>query len=434
MQNLKIQHSKLAETLAASALAVAMLLGATSAPAFADDIKLTMWGMGDCPPETCMLAGLITAFEEANPGIKIERIQQPVDGYFTSLLAQSVIKRGPDIASMWAGNFMDQFKPYMVDLHAYLSDDIVASVNGIQFFSEGYDSSKAIYAAPNTAQWYNGFYNKKLFAEAGITAVPTTWDELEAAGKLLAAKGVTPIAQGASGGSAQFASWQDWSYNATSVPLSEWGKMMSGEMPYSDPRIIASLKRWQQLYKDGIYSKDAYNHPEPQDDFIAGKAGMYLATGSWDSNKLFKAMGADVGVIIPPFSDTPQKALVSFTGGGYAVMSYSKNIDAAGKFATFVLSDAGQAVIAKYDAPTRAGFATDNPLLDDLAQMSAKPGTVIYPMFDNFMQGPVADTMNRDIAQVLVGQMTPEDALAAMDATVASLPADQKLPISFGGK
>lgn len=416
-----------------SALALALLLGtAAGAPAFAQTIELTMWGMGECPPDNCMNAALISAFEAENPDIKINRIQQPVEGYFTSLLAQSVIKRGPDIAAMWAGSFMDQFKPYMVDLHAYLSDDVVASVNGIQFFSEGYDSANAIYAAPHTAQWYNGFYNKKLFAEAGIEAVPTTWDELQAAGELLLAKGITPIVQGASGGSAQFAAWFDWSYNATAVPLNEWGKLMSGEKPYSDPRLIANLKRWQQLYTAGIYNKDAYNHPDPIDDFIAGTAGMYLATGSWESNNLLRAMGDDVGVIIPPYSETPQNAIVSFTGGGYSVMNYSPNVEAAGKFAAFVLSDAGQAVIAKYDAPTRPGFPTNNRLLDELAEMSSQSDRVVYPMFDNFMQGPVADTMNRNIAQVLVGQITPEEALATMDATVASLPAEQKLPISFG--
>lgn len=422
------------KSLTKSAFAAACVLGGlTGSPAMAAT-ELTMWAAGECPPDACMDAALVAAFEAANPDITIKLVQQPTDGYFTSLLAQSVIRRGPDIAVMWAGTFMDQFKPYMTDLHAYLGDDIVNSVNGIQFFSEGYDATKAIYAAPYTAQWYNGFYNKKVFADAGITAVPTTWDELEAAGKLLAVKGYIPVVQGASGGSAQFAAWQDWSYNAANVPLTEWGELMSGQKPYSDPRIVASLKHWQKLYTEGVYNKDAYNHPEPMDDFVSGKAGMVLASGSWESSKLYKAMGDDVGVIIPPFSETPQKAVISFVGGGYAVMNYSSNVDAAGKFAAFVLSDEGQKVIAKFDAPTRAGFPTDNPLLDALATLSAQPDVTIYPMFDNFMQGPVTDTMNRNIAQVLVGQLSPEDALAAMDATVASLPAEQKQPLSFGAK
>ncbi len=416
-----------------SALAAAMLLGAAgSMPALADDITLTMWGQGDCPPDNCLGAALVDAFQKANPGIKINLVQQPVDGYFTNLLAQSVISRGPDIASMWAGGYMDQFKQYMVDLHKYVPDSILDSVNGIDFFSEGYNHKNAVYAAPNTAQWYIGYYNKKVFKDAGLDKVPTDWDELSADAKILKDKGYIPIVQGAVDGGASFAAWEDWSYLATALPPSDWSKMLSGDMPYNNPTMVAQLTKWNQLFKDGYFNADAYNSPTALQDFIAGKAGMYLGGGSWQAGQLVKAMGEDVGIIVPPYSDTPTKAAVSFAGGGYAVMSYSKNVDAAGKFAAFVLSDEGQAVIAKYDAPTRAGFPNNNPLLNDMASLSGKPDTVNYPMFDNFTQAPVTDALSRNVPQALVGQMSPADVLSSMDAAYASLPADQKKPISFG--
>ena len=418
-----------------TAVAAGMLVGtAASLPAFAQDISLTMWGMGDCPPDSCIGQALVDGFEAANPGIKITLVQQPVDGYFTSLLAQSVIGRGPDIASMWAGTYMDQFKIYMADLHKYIADDLIKSVNGINYFSDGFDSTKAVYAAPETAQWYIGYYNKKVFAAAGISKVPTTWDELSADAKILKDKGYTPIMQGAVHGGAQFAPWEDWSYVATAVPLSEWGDFISGAKPYSDPRLVAQLDKWNKLYTDGYVNKDAFNYPDVIPDFVAGKAGMYLGGGSWQANDLLKAMGDDIGVIVPPYSETPQKGIISFAGGGYAVMNYSKNVDAAGKFAAFVLSDDGQKIVAKFDAPVRAGFPTSNVLLNEMATISGAAGTNVYPMFDNFTQGPVTDALNRNIAQVLVGQLSSKDALAAMDAAVASLPPEQKQPISFGAK
>jgi len=416
-----------------SALSAAMLMGAAgSAPVFADDITLTMWGQGDCPPNACMGAALVDAFQKANPGIKINLIQQPVDGYFTNLLAQSVIGRGPDIASMWAGGYMDQFKTYMVDLHKYVADDILDSVNGVDFFSEGYNHKNAVYAAPNTAQWYIGYYNKKVFKDAGIASLPTTWDELSADAKILKDKGYTPIVQGAVDGGASFAAWEDWSYLAAALSPSDWSKMLSGELPYNNPTLVAQLTKWAQLFKDGYFNADAYNSPTALDDFKAGKAGMYLGGGSWQAGQLVTAMGEDVGIIVPPYSDTPTKAAVSFAGGGYAVFNYSKNIDAAGKFAAFVLSDEGQKVIAQFDAPTRSGFPNSNPLLNDMATLSGKPETINYPMFDNFTQAPVTDALARNVPQALIGQMSPADVLSAMDAAYASLPADQKKPISFG--
>jgi len=414
-----------------SAVLAATMLVAPSLPAFADDIQLTMWGQGDCPPDTCMGAALVDAFNKANPGIKVNLIQQPTDGYFTNLLAQSVIGRGPDIASMWAGGYMDQFKTYMVDLHKYIGDDILDTVNGIDFFSDGYNHKNAVYAAPNTAQWYIGYYNKKVFKDAGIDKVPTTWDELAADSKLLKDKGYIPIVQGAVDGGAAFAPWEDWSYIATALPPGDWGKMLSGQMPYNNPTLVTALTKWNQLFKDGYFNADAYNSPTALQDFIGGKAGMYLGGGSWQAGNLVKAMGDDVGIIVPPYSDTPTKAAVSFAGGGYAVMNYSKNVDAAGKFAAWVLSDEGQKVIAQYDAPTRPGFPNNNPLLNDMATLSGTAGTVNYPMFDNFTQAPVTDALQRNVPQALVGQMSPADVLASMDAAYASLPDDQKKPISF---
>jgi raffinose/stachyose/melibiose transport system substrate-binding protein len=329
---------------------------------------------------------------------------------------------------------MDQFKTYMVDLHKYIPASILDTVNGVDFFSEGYDHKNAVYAAPNTAQWYIGYYNKKVFKDAGIDKVPTDWDELSADSKLLKAKGYTPIVQGAVDGGASFAAWEDWSYLAAALPPSDWSKMLSGQEPYNNPTMVTQLTKWNQLFKDGDFNQDAYNSPTALTDFTSGKAGMYLGGGSWQAAQLVKAMGDDVGIIVPPYSDAPTKAAVSFAGGGYSVMNYSKNIDTAGKFAAFVLSDDGQKIIAQFDAPTRPGFPNSNPLLNDMANLSGNSATVNYPMFDNFTQAPVTDAMARGVPQVLVGQESPADALSGMDAAYQSLPADQKTPVVFASK
>jgi hypothetical protein len=58
--------------------------------------------------------------------------------------------------------------------------------------------------------------------------------------------------------------------------------------------------------------------------------------------------------------------------------------------------------------------------------MSTDPAMQNYPMFDNFTQPPVTDALVRNVALVLVGEMEPSDALAAMDAAFATLPEEQK--------
>lgn len=407
-----------------TAVAAVTLMG-FAGPAAAQT-NLTMWQNGDCAPDACIERALVDAFEATNPDIKIDLISQPPDGYFTSLLTSSAIGRGPDIAAMWAGLYMLEFEQYMTDLHQFVSDDIIAQTTGANYFSQDGDTDKALYVAPLTVQWYTGWYNKALFAKAGIEDVPTTWDELKAASDKLKAAGIQPIVQGAAGGSAQFQPLFEWAYLAAALPVSDWGKILSGEMPYNNPTLVAQLDKWHGLYADGYMNEDAFNYPGTVDDFTTGKAAMLLGGGSWQATELRQGLGDDLGILIPPYSDEAQTAVVALAGSGYAVMNYSKNQEAAGKFITFILSEEGQTIVAKFDAPPRDGFPTSIPQLNEFSALSADGSKKIYPMFDNFTHPSVADAIYRNVALVLVGQSSAADALAAVDAAQASIPEDEK--------
>lgn len=412
--------------LSLSALTALTLAGAFAASPASAQTNVTMWQFGDCPPDACIERALIDAFEASNPDIKIELISQPPDGYFTSLLTASAINRGPDLAAMWAGRYMTDFEPYMTDLHAHIRADVIASANGANYFSKDNDSNNALYAAPVSAQWYIGWYNKKLFAAAGITDLPRTWDELNAASEKLEAAGIQPIIQGAAGGSAQFQPLFEWAYLAAEFPLSDWGKLLDGTIPYNNPTLQTQLDKWHGLYAAGYLNEDAFNYPNTVEDFKAGEAAMLLGGGSWQVAELEQGLGEDLGLLVPPFSDEPQDNLVALAGTGYAIMSYSKNQEAAGKFLAFMLSDEGQTVVARFDAPPRPGFPTERDQLNELIAMSADPAWTVYPMYDNFTHPSVADAIYRNAALVLVGQAPAAEALAAIDAAQASLPEDQK--------
>ena len=397
--------------------------------------NLTMWMYGECPPDTCIDRALVDAFQAANPDITIDLIQQPPDGYFTTLLTSSAISRGPDIAVMWAGRYMTDFLPYMTDIHDYVPAEIVDQAAGAQYYSAN-NTKGVVYAAPLASQWYIGFYNKKLFAEAGITALPTTWTELMDASKSLKDKGIQPIIVGPGGGAAQFQPLYEWSYLASIFPPADWGKLIEGSMPYANPQLESQLTHWNELYAAGYINEDAFNYPTAIEDFEAGKAAMFLGNGSWTATRLTAALGDDLGIIVPPYNEAgAKKSLIALAGGGYTVMTYSQHKAEAGKFINFVLSDEGQKVVAKFDAPTRDGFPTQNKLLNELIAMTASGNYSIYPMFDNFTQPPVTDAIYRHSALVLVGQEAPAAALAAVDEAVASLPEDQKTPgFNFEGK
>ena len=61
--------------------------------------------------------------------------------------------------------------------------------------------------------------------------------------------------------------------------------------------------------------------------------------------KALKAMGKNLGVMVPPYQDTRRDALAETAGTGYTVLKYSKHIKEAGLFQRFILSDDGQKII-----------------------------------------------------------------------------------------
>jgi len=402
---------------------LALICGSGSA--MAQDTVLTLWHNGSCPTENCLVRSLAEGFVAANPGITIDIVEQPNDAYFTALLAASVTGSGPDLATMWAGGYITPYKPYLEDLRTYVAAGDIASSIGTSYYAEGGDKTDILYAVPTENQWYNGYYNKAILAANGITP-PRTWDELTAACETLKTAGILPIINGPSTSEAQFQPLFEFAYLATALPIDQWNGLYDGTLAYSNPALLSQLERWNALYAAGCINEDAFNHPDTQAEFAAGGAAMYFSSGSWTIPDLTAAMGDDLGIMIPPFSDTPMQNIISLAGGGLVMMNYSDQKDAAGAFLAYVLSDAGQSLMAGITAPTRAGFPTTNPLINELVAMSTAPDWQGYPMFDNFSQPPVTDAIVRNMALVLVGEVSPADALAAADAAFASMPDDQK--------
>lgn len=404
----------------------ALALFCGSLGAMAQDTTLTLWNNGSCPAENCLVRTLAEGFQAANPGVVIDIIEQPSDAYFTALLAASVTGTGPDLATMWAGGFISPYKPYLENLIPYIPADHIAASIGTPYYAEAGDVTSILYGVPTENQWYTGFYNKAIFAANGITEVPRTFDELLAVCETLKAAGVLPIISGAGGAEAQFQPSFEFSYLLTALPMSDWNGLYDGSVPYANPVAIAQLESWNSLYEAGCMNEDAFNRPNVTPSFGAGEAAMYFQSGSWSIPELTADLGDDLGIMLPPYSQEPNNAIVSLAGSGIVMMNYSDQKEVAGQFLAYILGDAGQSLMAGITAPTRPGFPTTDPLINELSTLSTSPDWQNYPMFDNFTQPAVTDAFFRNVALVLVGEMSAADALAAVDAAFASLPEEEK--------
>ncbi len=134
------------------------------------------------------------------------------------------------------------------------------------------------------------FYNPAVMADAGVTEMPETWDELIAAADAIAATGAKPFALGSMNRwPAQF--WFDFLMLRTAGPDYR-AQLMSGEASYTDAEVTEVMELWKSLTDAGYFVDDAnaYTWTDAADQVANGEAAMTLMgtwiTGYWDGNGL----------------------------------------------------------------------------------------------------------------------------------------------------
>jgi raffinose/stachyose/melibiose transport system substrate-binding protein len=417
-----------APTTAASAAASTAASTAPSAAATpAAPVTLTLWHNYGTEANADVTNALVKAYMAANPNVTIQVVSQPADNYFALLKAAAVAQSGPDIMTMWTGLFALQNQTYLEPLNQYIPDATLKSFNGIDWCSKGLQLSQGAICVPLDMQHYNGFYNKDLFAKAGITTFPTDWADFFTALQKLKASGVTPIAYGPGGQAlnAGFYPYYDLSYMMMYLSVSDWQKLYSGQIPWTDPAIVAQLEQWAKIKSEGYTNADVLNG-DSVGMFEAGKAAMVME-GSWDFQEFSQKMGNSVGVFIPPFNAQPVKSVVEFPGDGFGITSYSQNKAAAAAFLAWMATPAAQQIIAAGGLiPVVAGTPATNPLANAMLDYAANQGYTRYPMIDNVIQPEVQDVATKLLNGVFNGTTSAQDATKAMADALNALPADRR--------
>lgn len=402
--------------------------GTSVAPTTAAPVTLTLWHNYGTEANAQVTQKLVDAYVAKYPNVTINVVSQPADNYFALLKTAAIAGTGPDLMTMWTGLFALQNQSYLEPLNSYIPTDTLKQFTGIDWCSKGLSLDQGAICVTLDMQHYNGFYNKKLFAQAGITSFPTNWTEfLDASAKLKAA-GIQPLAYGTGGQAlnAGFYPYYDLSYLMMYLSVADWKKLYSGAIPWNDPAIVAQLTKWASLKSLGYTNSDVLTNTDSVAQFEAGKAAMTLE-GSWDFQEFNDKMGTDVGVFVPPFNDTNIKGVVEFPGNGFGVTSYSQHKADAAAFLAWMATPDAQKIIADGGLiPVVAGTPATNPLANAMLDFAGTQGYTRYPMIDNVIQPEVQDVATRVLNAILAGTMSPTDATKAMADALSQLPADRR--------
>jgi ABC-type glycerol-3-phosphate transport system substrate-binding protein len=177
------------------------------------------------------------------------------------------------------------------------------------------------------------FYNKKLFAQAGVQP-PKTWADFLQACSTFTAKGMAAIELG---GNDPFAAGLPLTAAISADVLGknpQWiQQRYAGGVHFADADVVTAATKMRTLVTNGCFEKGALNvsYADSIKQFNAGKAAMY-PMGSWYLGSVPKDQWDNIGVFPWPADDG--SVVVPFAvGGSMAINAKTKAMQAATAFA-----------------------------------------------------------------------------------------------------
>jgi len=358
---------------ALSALVLSTVVGGAVA-ASAQDLKI--WTLTfDSDEVYSAWTEIIKAFEAANPGVKVDLVRRSTDEHKAALRVAARSDQGPDVFFMWAGQGLGgEFvkaglsKPLDEYYKKYGWDSRLTRTSLAP--SKIYPGGR--HGVPYTFHGQALYYNKALFAKAGISAPPATYEELKADAAKLKAAGIPAFTFGGS------VNWHLMrlmdnlletkcgaeKHDALKAMKANWG---------TDPAVTESFRElhtWTANYVLtpflGIDQAQSFNL------FMANRAAMMLE-GDWLVNQLREQKRLN-DFAIAPFP-TGTNRLYSFAEY-YYVSKQSKVPDLAARFLDYLQSDAVQqkyvGILGSMSVNTHVKYSNSDPLEDKWREIFAK--------------------------------------------------------------
>ncbi|MFF7330044.1 extracellular solute-binding protein [Streptomyces sp. NPDC008150] len=234
-------------------------------------------------------------------GVTIQQQSVPADQVMSKSLRMASSKSLPDIIQ-FDGSEMPSFAETggLMDLKK-LGVDTSDIPEGII----NYGSYKGTYyGAARTVNTLALFYNKDVFAKAGLS-VPTTWAEMRADAKKLTQGHQYGIALSAGGA-------EDGVYQFTPFMWSNGGD----ETDLDSKNVAEALDYWKSLIGDGSLSKSTINwtQADVNDQFMAGNAAMMI-NGPWQVETLNTKKSLHWGIAQIPVPKTGDDSVGPLGGG-----------------------------------------------------------------------------------------------------------------------
>ena len=388
-------------------------------------ITLTFWHGINPPANRIVFEELVAQFNAQNLDIKVQPIYVgQADQQFPKILTAIVGNSPPDLLwfdSLLTGRLVDVqgIVPLTEWLQkgSHLANLDPALLPGMTFEGQ-------LWSVPFTTSNLGIFYRPDLFAQAGITTLPRTWEELAAVAQRLTRDRdgdgrpdqyglLLPLGKG---------EWTVFSW----LPFwfSAGGEVVQDTIPLADQATLKALHFWQKLLHMGVAILSAPERGYEQEAFIQGRVAMQI-TGPWTLGYL-RQTGVPFQVMPIPQATRPATIL----GGAnvFLMRTQPERQQAALRFLDYLLGDEFQVAwairtgalpvtqSARQHPDYQAFLATQPALQVFLQQMS-----VAYSRPNGVNYHRLSDCLGRTIEATLLGK-TPDQAVAEQAQRCPSTP------------
>ncbi|WP_062318124.1 extracellular solute-binding protein [Demequina maris] len=384
-----------------------------------EPVTIEWWHIQTQEPQRSVWQQIADSFTADHPGVEIEITVQNDADFKTALDARVQAQDVPDIFQTWGGGVLQN----QVDAGAVqdITDATSSWIGNLTPAAVSVTNVDGVqYGVPYDAGLVGFWYNKALFAEAGIDAPPTTWDEFTADIQKLKDSGTTPIALGAADKWPAMFYWAELALASGGIDVMDQAAV---DGDFTGPAFVDAGDQIVDLvdmgaFQDGFLGA-AYADASGQASLVAnGKAAMELM-GSWAPGTQAsvagngEGLGDDLGWF--PF---PGVTDVGFGG----VNSFAVGADApaeAVEFLEYLANDENQRLIGAagqlLPVNPAAQDSIENPLQLAIAQEFANVDRLqIY--LDQAFAPAVATAINDNVQAIFAKTLSPTDAAAAITA------------------
>jgi raffinose/stachyose/melibiose transport system substrate-binding protein len=276
-------------------IAAAVTLAGCSTSSGGDAGSFTIWQYeGKSSAQYKAWQEAVTTFEKAHPDVKVKFVSTSFDSMQKNGKLLLSGKNVPDVAEVNKGNadagqlasqglienLDSQVKKYGWD------KKVVGAMSSLARYDDnGNAGSGHWYGVPNIGEIVVWFYNKDMFAKAGIKKPPTTMPELEKDMQGFLDNGVTPVASGANGFGALWTWYGLVSAGANRTLIDDY-MFLKGDPPLAAGAFATGARTFQEWIDKGYLGTKiaAVTGDQMDSAFLSGKSPMIVEDSSAFTN------------------------------------------------------------------------------------------------------------------------------------------------------